>query len=364
MSESHENTRKFGPILFFSGGTALKEVAVELAQRDEPSVHIVTTFDSGGSSAVLRCVFGMPAVGDLRNRILALSPENPLLAYRLATTMPDAVTEFLAIATGYHPLWQTQPPALRRRLLALFGLLTTNMTRDFDFRGASVGNLVFTALWQREGSSLTRACYDFSRLTQLTQARGVVRPVAETSAHLAAQLADGRELVGQHRFASKHDPLGFGSPLVSIRLCNEHGAALRVPLAAAARRLIGQAGLICYPVGSFFSSVCASLLPEGVAEAVAAARCPKVYLPNPGFDPELEGVPFAAQLAYLQHLLPKNSLTHVLVDAGAVPSDCPPTLLTTDSLLAERNEQNERGRLDPARTIDALCRIRSQACTL
>ena len=50
-------------ILFFSGGTALAPVAAELSRHTRNAVHVITTFDSGGSSAELRRAFDMPAVG-------------------------------------------------------------------------------------------------------------------------------------------------------------------------------------------------------------------------------------------------------------------------------------------------------------
>ena len=78
-------------ILFFSGGTALAPVAAELSRHTRNAVHVITTFDSGGSSAELRRAFDMPAVGDIRARIMALADRslegNPetveLLGYRL-----------------------------------------------------------------------------------------------------------------------------------------------------------------------------------------------------------------------------------------------------------------------------------------
>ena len=42
------------PLVFFTGGTALRALSRHLAAHAVPAVHIVTTFDSGGSTAVLR----------------------------------------------------------------------------------------------------------------------------------------------------------------------------------------------------------------------------------------------------------------------------------------------------------------------
>jgi 2-phospho-L-lactate transferase/gluconeogenesis factor (CofD/UPF0052 family) len=55
------------------------------------------------------------------------------------------------------------------------------------------------------------------------------------------------------------------------------------------RRLIARADLICYPMGSFYSSLIANLLPEGVGRAIGAAGCPKIYVPSTGFDSEQVG---------------------------------------------------------------------------
>ena len=65
-----------GPkILFFSGGSALRSTARELKRLTHNSVHLMTPFDSGGSSARLREAFDMLAVGDVRNRLMALADE-------------------------------------------------------------------------------------------------------------------------------------------------------------------------------------------------------------------------------------------------------------------------------------------------
>ncbi|MCP4376356.1 MAG: GAK system CofD-like protein, partial [bacterium] len=67
---------EFGPrILFFSGGTALNTVSRTLKTYTHNSIHLVTPFDSGGSSAKLRHAFDMPSIGDLRSRLMALADE-------------------------------------------------------------------------------------------------------------------------------------------------------------------------------------------------------------------------------------------------------------------------------------------------
>ena len=72
--ERYRKVPELGPkILFFSGGSALKDLSTKLINYTHNSIHIITSFDSGGSSAKLRDTFHMPSVGDLRNRLMALA---------------------------------------------------------------------------------------------------------------------------------------------------------------------------------------------------------------------------------------------------------------------------------------------------
>ena len=126
-------------------------------------------------------------------------------------------------------------------------------------------------------------------------ARGTVRPVTHEPLHLAARLRSGRLVVGQHRLTGR-EVAALDEPIeelmLSAHLDRYEEAAARISCGAAAE--IRRADLICFPMGSFYTSLMACLLPDGVAEAVRDARCPKVYVPNTGTDPEQVGLPVAA----------------------------------------------------------------------
>jgi hypothetical protein len=91
------------------------------------------------------------------------------------------------------------------------------------------------------------------------------------------------------------------------------------------KELIRSAELICYPMGSFYSSLVANLLPKGVGDAVSKAGCPKVFIPNPAGDPEQYGLGLGDSvrrlLEYLRASCSKprpteTLLNHVLLDRG------------------------------------------------
>jgi 2-phospho-L-lactate transferase/gluconeogenesis factor (CofD/UPF0052 family) len=50
------------------------------------------------------------------------------------------------------------------------------------------------------------------------------------------------------------------------------------------------ADMICFPIGSFFTSIVANLLPRGVGRTLCESRGIKVYVPNLGRDPEQLGM--------------------------------------------------------------------------
>jgi uncharacterized cofD-like protein len=120
---------------------------------------------------------------------------------------------------------------------------------------------------------------------------GTVLPASRVDAQLAVRLRDGEVVVGQHRITGKEVP-ALASPIEALFLTRgfDSETPIAVPASAAVLQRIADADLVCYPYGSFYSSVLANLLPRGIGSAVAAVRCPKVYVPNWGKDPEHLGM--------------------------------------------------------------------------
>lgn len=295
-SPSHPDPAHGPRIVFFSGGTALRGVSRILPGWTYRSVHLITPFDSGGSSAELRQALGMPAPGDLRNRILALADTSTPAGRERHDLLTHRLPDQGAPATLRGELCRLAK-ALPRPLVPHLARCLDALPDTFDYRRASVGNLVLAGIWLAEGRSLVRATDAFSRLVE---ARGTVVPVSEDPLHLAAELADGSVVMGQDRITR-----GGAHPIIRIFLTTtrEDPAPATTAAPPAALDLIAGADLICFPMGSFFTSVVASLLPEGITAAVAASPAPKVYLPNAGEDPEERGLDPEARVRVLTDLL-------------------------------------------------------------
>ena len=339
-------------ILFFSGGTALKDTAHELTHYTHNTIHLITPFDSGGSSATLRKAFGMPAVGDVRARIMALADDQlhgnreiyTLFAYRLpANETPRALkAEMVRLVRGTHPLLKQIPSPMKDIIQDHLTWFALHMPEDFPLAGANVGNLILTAGYLTQNRRLSPVIALFSRMVR---ARGVVRPVVDTPAHLAVRLESGEVIVGQHKFTGKESG-AIASPITDIWLAasEDSCAPAAVSLHPRTVKRIRSADCICYPVGSFYSSVVANLLPAGVGRAVAAAPCRKVFIPNLGKDPELMGHTLQIQVERLLKPLladapgarPADFLSLVLVDAekGDYPGGIPVAWLAEQGIAS------------------------------
>ena len=297
-----------GPrLLFFSGGTALNSLAAELKRHTHNSIHLVTPFDSGGSSAALRAAFNMPAVGDLRSRMMALADDTcaghpelyRLMTYRLPTELGQQQLRLHLeqISQATDPLSSSLQQPLQGLICHYLESFLQEAPEEFDYRGASLGNLVLTGGYLRDGRSLTPITL---LLAELLEMRGIVCPITQQVGQLRVTTESGRTLVGQHLMTGKESP-PLGERITEVAL--EHPPGQIVLLRPAERDLIQSADLLVFPPGSFFSSLIANLLPEGVAGAIASSRAPKVFVPSLGLDPELYGMTLRDQIEVLQRQL-------------------------------------------------------------
>ncbi len=322
----------------------MRRLARALATKYPRTVHLVTTFDSGGSSAILRKTFAIPAVGDLRNRMLSLAdpaftgPEViNLWNTRFPTEGDPGVVraELLKYAKTLFSGWNGIPEKTRDSLLRCLRFFFQRMPDDFEARGASLGNLFVTGAFLEFNREFIPAVNFFS---QLLRVRGVVLPITNANLHLGARLKDGATIIGQHLFKS------LPSPVDSLFLTvHESAAALEnepvrcfPDVFPEAADQIRAGKVIVYPMGSFYSSIVANLVPRGVGAAVAATDAVKIFIPNTGKDPESLGLTIPEQARTIINVLRKDApdalngrlLQYALIDRkrGVYPGSFTPAM--------------------------------------
>jgi CofD-related protein of GAK system len=324
---------EYGPrMLFFSGGTAMNSLSRQLTEYTHNSIHLITPFDSGGSSAKLREAFGVLGVGDFRSRLMALADQSVkgqgkifrLLSFRFPKdASPEKLRSRLQdMVNGRNPLVSPIMDPMQKIIRNHLRYFCEQMPDGFDLRGASIGNLALVGGYINNARDMEPAIFLFSKLVET---RGIVRPIVGESLHLAAELADGTRLVGQHRITGKEVP-PIESPIKDVYLVRglHDPTPVETSIDEKVRRLIGKADLICYSVGSFYSSLIANLLPQGVGDAVGDTDCPKVYISNRGVDPEQYGMSLLQRvrvlLKYLRARAKRKMRTDELVNFVLVDS--------------------------------------------
>ena len=103
---------------------------------------------------------------------------------------------------------------------------------------------------------------------------------------------DGIEEVGQHLMGKRKPPQKI-KKIDLVKFTKDPKGIRQMSqvchLDFVSKELISTCDLIVYPMGSFFGSILANLLPVGVGRSVYRSQKPKIYVPNTGRDAEMHG---------------------------------------------------------------------------
>ena len=239
-------------VVALGGGTGLpvvlRSLKRTLAATGGSLTGIVTVTDDGGSSGRLRRHYNVLPMGDIRNCLVALSDNEPL------------------------------------------------MSRLFQYRyrgkdglgGHSVGNLILTALADCSRSYLKA----IETSGEVLAIRGRILPSTLENVVLRARLSDGRLIRGESRISR------MSAPIAQVMIHPPHPPPAPGVLAA-----LREADLIVLGPGSLFTSVIPNLLVRGVAAAIARSHAPRVLVGNLMTQPgETDGFTAADHLGALTRI--------------------------------------------------------------
>lgn len=250
-------------VVVLGGGTGsstllrgLKEFPIDLAA-------IVSVCDDGKSTGVLREEFNIPAVGDIRRVLVALSETEPLV-------------------------------------MELFNY-RFNTTSDLD--GHTVGNLLLTASTEITGN-LSDGIEALSKVLNL---RGKVIPLTEENVVLMGEMTDGSVIEGEHNITLNKN----GIKKVFYK-------EEPIPTKEAVNAL-EEADLIILSMGSLFTSIIPNLICNDIIEAIDKSHAKIMYVCNMVTQPgETEKFKVSDHIRLLNQYLGKHKIDVVVANNGKI----------------------------------------------
>lgn len=217
-------------IVTIGGGTGSFTVLRGIREYPFDISAICTTFDSGGSSGILRDEYGILPPGDIRRCLVALSDD-------------------------------TIEPVLRE-------LFNFRFDNEGSLKGHSFGNLLLTALTQITGSYPEA----IEKASQILRCRGSIFPVSLDSSHLCAELEDGTVIKGESNIdIPKHDANLKITKVFLDPPVNSYSEA---------NNAILEADFIIIGPGDLYTSIVPNLLADGISESIQKSKAKTIYISN------------------------------------------------------------------------------------
>lgn len=261
-------------VVALGGGHGLAATLSALRTITNDVTAIVTVADNGGSSGRLREEFGTLPPGDLRMALAALCSDD-----------------------SWGRGWAN--------------ILQYRFTSEGPLNGHALGNLLLTALWDRDGDQVD----GIARVGELLRIQGRVLPMALDPLDIEGTFttAYGRRIVhGQVEVASAK------GRVESLRLIPDQPRATPESLQA-----ISTADWITIGPGSWFSSVMPHFLLREQAEAIGASAARKIVLfnlPEPESEDEFAGYSSTQHLELITKHRPSLEIDFAIADHSSLAS--------------------------------------------
>jgi len=259
-------------LVCLGGGHGLAATLAAARSLTSNITAIVTVADNGGSSGRLREEFNFLPPGDLRMALAALCASDE-----------------------WGRDWAD--------------ILQYRFTSEGEMNGHALGNLLLTALWDRDGDPVA----GIARVGELLKIVGRVLPMAVEPLDIEATFntAVGRTIVrGQVQVATAK------GHIESLRLIPEAPKATPEALAA-----IAEAEWLTFGPGSWFSSVMPHFLLKEQLAAIEKSSAKKIVifnLPEPSSEKEFAGVSAEEHLELILSHLPNFHIDYAIADPASI----------------------------------------------
>ena len=250
-------------VVVLGGGTGLSYLLNGLKQYPLDITAIVSVCDDGSSTGILREEFNIPAVGDIRKVLVALSETEPLVEklfnYRFKTTS--------------------------------------------DLNGHTVGNLLLTAVQEITGN-LSDGIEALSKILNL---KGKVVPLTEDNVTLMGEMSDGAIVEGEHNIT-------IDKRQIKRVFYKEEPTPTKEAIKA-----IKEADLIILSMGSLFTSIIPNLICDEIVDALFESKAKIMYTCNIVTQPgETDGFSVTDHVNMLNKYLKKRKVDVVIANNGYI----------------------------------------------
>lgn len=253
-------------VVVLGGGTGSSTLVRGLKEFPIDLTAIVSVCDDGRSTGVLREEFNIPAVGDIRRVLAAMSETEPLVMelfnYRFHTTS--------------------------------------------DLDGHTVGNLLLTA-----SSEITGNLSDgIEALSKVFNLKGKVVPLTEDNVVLMGEMEDGTIIEGEHHITE------YKNKIKRVYYKEE-------PIASKeAVKAIEKADLIILSMGSLFTSIIPNLICDDILHAMAKSKGKIMYVCNMVTQPgETDDFTVSDHVKLLNQYLGERKVDVVIANNGEIDEE-------------------------------------------
>lgn len=253
-------------VVILGGGTGMSTLLRGLKQFPLDITAVVSVCDDGKSTGRLREEFNMPAVGDIRRVLVALSEVEPLVEklvnYRFQTTS--------------------------------------------DLNGHTVGNLLLTAMTNINGNMSD----GIEALSKVFNLKGSVLPLTEDNVVLMGEMTDGKVIEGEHNITESESNIKRvfykEVPTINPKVLEE----------------IRNADLIIFSMGSLYTSIIPNLLSEQMIEQLDKTKAKLMYVSNMMTQPgETDDYKVSDHVKALNEYLGKHKIDVVIANNGEISNE-------------------------------------------
>lgn len=229
----HKHNQK--RVVVIGGGTGMPVLLRGLKNMPIDLTALVSVADDGGSTGRLRNDMEIPAPGDIRNVIAALSEAEPLFI--------ELFQHRFSEGNG----------------------LSSHFGKKSDLSGHSMGNLLLAAMTSLTGDFNT----GIKEISRIFNVKGEIYPISNESMSLNAEMEDGTIVSGESKI-----------PLANKRIKKVFLTTQPIKPLPNAIEAIENADLIVISPGSLYTSILSNLIIPHIGDAIRNTKGKVVYVCN------------------------------------------------------------------------------------